>query len=78
MSNAWLVCTIKLGGIISYHDVDDIFWPQPIRPLKLGHVKGQGSMSPTWVGRVSDPGKNGFHEKHKNLDDIAVYFIASL
>ena len=40
-----------------YHDVDEIFWPQPIRSLKLGHVTGQGSMSPTWVGRVSDPEK---------------------
>ena len=61
-----------------YHDVDEIFWPQPIRSLKLGHVTGQGSMSPTWVGRVSDPGKNGFHKKYKNLDNIAVYLIASL
>ena len=39
-----------------YHYVDEIFWPQPITSLKLGHVTGQGSMSPTWVGRVSDPG----------------------
>ena len=31
-------------------------------------------MSPTWVGQVSDPGKNSFHKKCKNLDDIAVYF----
>ena len=67
-----MVCTIF------YHDVDEIFWPQPIRLLKLGHVTGQGSMSSTWVGRVSDPGKNGFHKKHKNLDNIAVYLIASL
>ena len=61
-----------------YHDVGEIFWPQPIRLLKLGHVTGQGSMSPTWVGRVSDPGKNGFHKKYKNVDNIAVYLIASL
>ena len=61
-----------------YNDVDAIFWAQPIRSLKLGHVTGQGSMSPTWVGRVSDPGKNGFHKKYKNLDNIVVYLIASL
>ena len=63
---------------VFYHDVDEIFRPQPIRSLKLGHVTGQESMSPTWVGRVSDLGKNGFHKKCKNLDDIAVYLIASL
>ena len=56
-----------------YHDVEEIFWPQPIRSLKLGHVTGRGCISPTWVGRVSDLGKNGFHKKCKNLDDIAVY-----
>ena len=43
-----------------YHDVDEIFWPQPIRSLKFGHVTGQGSMSPTWVGRGPDPGKMSF------------------
>ena len=32
----------------------------------------------TWVGRVSDPGKNYFHKKYKNLDNIAVNFITSL
>ena len=63
---------------IFYHDFDEIFWPQPIRSLKLGHVTGRGCMSPTWVGRVSDLGKNGFHKKCKNLDDIAVYLIAHL
>ena len=63
---------------IFYHDVDEIFWPQPIKSLKLGHVTGQGSMSPTMVGRVSDPGKIGFHKNYKNLDNIAVYLIASL
>ena len=61
-----------------YHDVGEIFWPQPIRSLKLGHVTGQGSMSPTWMGRVSDPGKSGFHKKCKSLDNIAVYLTASL
>ena len=65
-------------GRLFYHDVGEIFWPQPIRSLKLGHVTGQGSMSPTWVGRVSDPGKSGFHKMCKNLDNIAVYLIASL
>ena len=55
-----------------YHDVGEIFWPQPIRSLQLGHVTGQGSLSPTWVGRVSDPGKNGFHKKCKNLDNITI------
>ena len=65
-------------GYLFYHDVGEIFWPQPIRSLKLGHVTGQGSMSPTWVGRVSDPGKNGFHKKYENLDNIAVYMIPSL
>ena len=44
-------------GVIFYNDVGEIFWPQPNRSLKLGHVTGQGSMSPTWVGRVSDLGK---------------------
>ena len=65
-------------GIIFYHDVNEIFWPQPIRSLKSGHVTGQGSMSPTWVGRVSDPGKKGFRKKCKNLDNIAVPLIGSL
>ena len=63
---------------IFYHDVGEIFLPQPIRSLKFGHVTGQGPMSPTWVGRVSDPGKNGFHKMYKNFDNIAVYLIASL
>ena len=31
----------------------------------LGHVTGQGSMSPTEVGRVSDPGKITFHKSVK-------------
>ena len=48
-----------------YHDVGEIFWPQPIRSLRLGHVTGQGSMSPTWVGRVSDPGKIAFIKRVK-------------
>ena len=61
-----------------YHDVDKKFWPQPIRLLKLGHVTGRGCMSPTLVGRVSDLGKNGFHKKCKNLDNIAVYLTAHL
>ena len=61
-----------------YHDVDEIFLPQPIRSLILGHVTSQGSMYPTWVARVSDPGKKGFHKKYKNLDNIAVCLIASL
>ena len=65
-------------NVLFYHDVDEIFWPQLIRSLKLGHVTGQGSMSPTWVGRVSDLGKNGFHKKVQNLDNIAEYLIASL
>ena len=26
-----------------YHDVGEIWWPQPIRLLKMGHVTGQGS-----------------------------------
>ena len=64
--------------ILLYHDVDEIFWPQPIRLLKLGQVTGRGCMSPTWVGRVSDLGKNGFHNKCKNLDNIAVYLTAHL
>ena len=67
-----------LQRAIFYHDVDEIFWPQPIRLLKLGHVTGRRCMSPTWVGRVSDLGKNGFHKKCKNLDNIAVYLTAHL
>ena len=63
---------------IFYHDFDEIFWPQPIRSLKLVHVTGQGSMSLTWVGQVFDPGRKGFHKKCKNLDNIAVYLITSL
>ena len=31
------------------------------------------SVLQTWVGRMSDLGKKGFHKKCKNLDDIAVY-----
>ena len=50
----WMINTLF------YHDVDEIFWPQPIRLLKLGHVTGRGCMSPTWVGRVSDLGKMAF------------------
>ena len=49
---------------VFYHDVDEIFWPQPIRSLKLGHVTGQGSMFPTWMALVSDPGY-GLHENIK-------------
>ena len=70
--------TSLLDCNLFYHDVGEIFWPQPIRSLKLGHVTGQGSKSPTWVGQVSDPGKNDFHKKCKNLDNIAVYLIESL
>ena len=73
----YLFCDM-FGGILEcyelfYHDVGEIFWPQPIRSLKLGHVTGQGSMSPTWVGRVSDPGKYSFHKKCKNLDNITIW-----
>ena len=46
-----------------YHDVGEIWWPQPIRLLKMGHVTGQGSTTTTWVGRVSDLGKNGVWKK---------------
>ena len=74
----WISGTRSSNDIVFYHDVDEIFLPQPIRSLKLGHVTGQGSMSPTWMGRVSDPGKNGFHKKYKDSDNIAVYLIASL
>ena len=48
------------NDVIFYHDVHEISWPQPIRSLKLGHVIGQGPMSPTRVGRVSDPEKIAF------------------
>ena len=34
-------------------------------------------MCQTWVGRVSDPEKNGFHKKCKQLDNIVVYLITS-
>ena len=43
---------------VFYHAIVEIFWPQPIRSLKLSHVTGQGFMTPTWVGQLSDPGKN--------------------
>ena len=51
-------------------------FPQPIRSLKLGHVTGHGSLSPTWVGRMSDLQKNCFHRKENKciicciFDDI--------
>ena len=64
---------LRYCGIIFYQDIDEIFWPQPIRSLKLGHVTGQGSMSPTWVGLVSDPGKVAFIKKYINLDNIDAY-----
>ena len=35
-------------------------------------------MSPTWVGRVSDPEKIAFIKSVKNLDNVAVYLITSL
>ena len=60
-----------LNSYLFYHDVYEIIWPQPIRSLKLGHVTGLGSMSPTWVGRVSDPEKITFI-KSVNLDNIAI------
>ena len=50
---------------IFYHDVGEIWWPQPIRLLKMGHVTGQGSTTTTWVGRVSDLGKSSFHKMCK-------------
>ena len=62
-----IVILDPIMGDIFYHDVGEICWPQPIRSLKLGHVTGQGSMSPTWVGRVSDPGKRAFIKSFKTL-----------
>ena len=50
-----------------YHDVGEIWWPQPIRLLKMGHVTGQGSTTTTWVGRVSDLGKSSFHKMCKKI-----------
>ena len=50
---------------IFYHDVGEIWWPQPIRLLKMGHVTGQGSTTMTWVGRVSDLGKSSFYKMCK-------------
>ena len=50
---------------IFYHDVGEIWWPQPIRLLKMGHVTGQGSTTTTWVGRMSDLGKSSFHKMCK-------------
>ena len=58
-NRAPLLYYIKLCALF-YHDVGEIFWPQPIRSLKLGHMTGQGSMSPIWVGGVSDLGKMAF------------------
>ena len=75
MEGRWLVG--RKSGVF-YHDVDKICWPQPIRLIKLGHVTGQGSMSPTWRGQVSDPGENSCNEKFKDLDDITVYLTTSL
>ena len=60
---------------VFYHDVDEIFWPQPMRSLKLGHVTGQGSMSPTWVGRVSDPGKMAFIKSVKTWIILVLLYI---
>ena len=39
----------EIIGYKLYDDVDEIFWPQPIRSLKLGHVTGQWSMYPGWI-----------------------------
>ena len=62
--------------VIFYHDVGEIFWPQPIRSLKLGHVTGQGSMSPTWVGRVSDLGKKKKRrQKCNQCSFLIIWFI---
>ena len=44
-----IIARIRGMRDLFYHDVDEIFWPQPIRLLKLGHVTGRGCMSPTWL-----------------------------
>ena len=64
---------IWINGGTFYHDVDEIRWSQPITSLQLGHVTGQGSISPTWVGRVSYLGKIAFIKNGKNMDNIDVY-----
>ena len=87
----WINCDSerppKIAGLINgfcVYVISILLWcwwnflTQPIRSLKLGHVTGQGSMSPNWVGWVSHLGKNDFHQNNKNLDNIAVYLIASL
>ena len=56
---------IERINTVFYHDVGEIWWPQPIRLLKMGHVTGQGSTTMTWVGRVSDLGKSSFHKMCK-------------
>ena len=47
----------RIHSYVLYHNLDEICWPEPIRSLRLGHVTCQGSMPPTWVGRVSVLGK---------------------
>ena len=54
-SEEWYV-QINVYEKLLFHDVDEIYWPQPIRSLQLGYVTVQESMSPNWVGRVSAPG----------------------
>ena len=50
-------------SIYPYHDVDKICWcwTQPIRSLKLGHVRGQISLSST-CGTGVWSRKNSFHK----------------
>ena len=60
------------------HDVDEIFWPQPFRLLKLGHVTGGGCMSPTWVGRVSDLAKMSFIKSVKTWIILLYIWLHSI
>ena len=55
--------TICSDNWLFYCDVDEICWMQPIRSLKLCHVTSQGSMTPTWVGRVSEKQFNILEQK---------------
>ena len=46
---------------------------QTVRLLKLGHVEGRQSLSPS---SIDDPGQEIFHKKCNTFsDDISEYFI---
>ena len=76
IANYQFSCQCGLWSILSWYWWN--FLTSANQIAQIGSCDRSRIHVPDLVGTGVWPGKNGFHKKYKNLDNIAVYLIASL